>query len=199
VPLLVAYASRHGATAGIAARIAGRLVDAGVSVDLRKLDEIETLDPYDAIVLGAPVYDQSWPPEADAFIAGNREALAARPLWLFSVGSFGDTKRLIGPLTHKEPRRIAEIRAEIRASEYRVFQGVIQKNQWPFWSRLLFRALGGRFGDHRDWQAIDAWADRLALAFQVTRDASASTRSCSPASTNLRRRSSASQTSTKRV
>jgi menaquinone-dependent protoporphyrinogen oxidase len=158
MPLLVVFASRHGATAEIAARIATRLVESGASVDVRLVNEVETLDPYDAVVFGAPVYDQSWPPEASAFVAEYRDALAARPLWLFSVGSFGDTKRLIGPLTHKEPRGIAEIRAR----EYRVFQGVIQKHQWPFWSRLFFHAFGGRFGGHRDWAEVEAWADAIA-------------------------------------
>lgn len=164
MPVLVVYASRHGATAEIAARIATRLVDSGAAVDLRRVDEVETVEAYAAVVLGAPVYDQSWPPEANAFVAENRDALAARPLWLFSVGSFGDTKRLIGPLTHKEPAGIGEIRAAIRPSEYRVFQGVIHKHQWPFWSRVFFHAFGGRFGDHRDWQTIDAWVDQIAVA-----------------------------------
>jgi menaquinone-dependent protoporphyrinogen oxidase len=162
MPLLVVFASRHGATAEIAAGIATRLVDSGASVALRRVDEVETLDPYDAVVLGAPVYDQSWPPEANAFVARNRDALATRPLWLFSVGAFGDTKRLIGPLTHKEPKGIGEIRAEIRAREYRVFQGVIHKHQWPFWSRVFFHAFGGRFGDHRDWAEVEGWADAIA-------------------------------------
>jgi menaquinone-dependent protoporphyrinogen oxidase len=158
------YASRHGATEGIAAHIAARLAGAGTGVDVRRVDEVANLDQYDAVVFGAPVYDQSWPPEAGRFVAQNREALAARPLWLFSVGSFGDTKRVIGPLTHREPKRIVEIRAAIRPREYRVFQGVIRKHQWPLWSRMFFHAFGGRFGDHRDWPAIDAWADRIALA-----------------------------------
>jgi menaquinone-dependent protoporphyrinogen oxidase len=164
MPLLVAYASRHGATAGIAARIATRLADSEASVDLRLVDEVESLDAYDAVVLGAPVYDQSWPPEANAFVARHHDALAARPVWLFSVGALGDTKLLIGPLTHKEPKGIREIRAEIRVREYRVFRGVIHKHQWPFFSRVFFHAFGGRFGDHRDWPAIDAWADRIAGA-----------------------------------
>lgn len=162
--VLVVYASRHGATAEIAARIATRLADSGAAVDLRRVDEVETVDAYTAIVLGAPVYDQSWPPEASAFVAENQDALAARPLWLFSVGSFGDTKRLIGPLMHKEPAGIGEIRAAIGANEYRVFKGVIHKHQWPFWSRVFFHAFGGRFGDHRDWQAIDGWAAQIAVA-----------------------------------
>lgn len=170
--VLVAYASRHGATAEIAARIAARLVDSGTTVELLRVDEVATVDAYDAVVLGTPVYDQSWPPEGNRFVAENRDALAARPLWLFSVGSFGDTKRLIGPLTHKEPKGIAEILAGTRAREYRVFRGVIQKHQWPFRSRVLFHAFGGRFGDHRDWPTIDAWADRIAAALAGLRSTS---------------------------
>lgn len=162
--VLVAYASRHGATAGIAARIAGRIAKAGTAVDLRQLDAVESLDAYDAVVFGAPVYDQSWPPEADRFVDQHREVLAARPLWLFSVGAFGDTKPLIGPLTHNEPKRIAEVRSAVSPREYRVFQGVIRKHQWPVWSRVLFHAFGGRLGDHRDWTVIEAWADQIALA-----------------------------------
>lgn len=162
--VLVAYASRHGATEEIAAHMAARIADAGTAVDLRHVDQVESLDGYDAVVIGAPVYDQSWPPEADQFVDRHRDALAARPVWLFSVGSFGDTKRLIGPLTHKEPKRIAEVRSAVQPREYRVFEGVIRKHQWPFWSRVLFHAFGGRFGDHRDWPGIDAWADEIALA-----------------------------------
>lgn len=160
--VLVAYASRHGATEGIAGRIAARLGDAGVAVDVAHVDAVEALDAHEAVVFGAPVYDGAWPPEADRFVDAYREALAAIPLWLFSVGAFGDTKRLIGPLLRKEPRRIAEIRAAIRPREYRVFQGVVRKEQWPLWSRVFFHAFGGRLGDHRDWTAIDAWAERIA-------------------------------------
>ncbi len=28
----------------------------------------------------------------------------------------------------------------------------------------MFRLLGGRFGDYRDWQAVDAWAGEIATA-----------------------------------
>ncbi len=164
VQALVTYASRHGATKGIAARIAERIAATGTAVDLRPVDTVESLDAYNAVVFGAPVYDQSWPPEADRFVDEQRDLLAARPLWLFSVGSFGDTKRLIGPLTLKEPKHITEVRSALKPREYRVFQGVIEKHQWPFWSRVLFHAFGGHFGDHRKWPVIDAWGDQIALA-----------------------------------
>jgi menaquinone-dependent protoporphyrinogen oxidase len=170
MPTLVTYASRHGATAEIAARIARKLADAGIAVDLRRVEDVGTLDKYETVVFGAPVYDQNWPPEANRFAAEHREALSERPLWLFSVGSFGDTKPVIGPLTRKEPREIAEIRTDLRPREYRVFQGVIHKHQWPFWSRVFFRAFGGHFGDHRDWPTIDAWAEQIASAMAELRE-----------------------------
>jgi menaquinone-dependent protoporphyrinogen oxidase len=167
--VLVVYASRHGATREIAARIADRLADAHCEAVLRQVDEVDTPEAYDAVVLGAPVYDQSWPPEANRFVDRHRDALAARPLWLFSVGSFDDTKRLIGPVTHREPAGIEELRGTLRPRDYRVFAGVIAKDQWPFWSRVLFHALGGRPGDHRNWPVIDAWAEGIARALPALR------------------------------
>ncbi len=161
--VLVVYASRHGTTAAIAARIADRLVEAGAVVELQSIDQVKALDDFDAVVFGAPVYNQSWPPEANGFVAAQREALAARPLWLFSVGSFGDTKRVMGRATHKQPKDIVQIRAELQPLEYRVFKGVIRKHQWPFWPRVFFRALGGHFDDHPDWPTIDAWAEQMTL------------------------------------
>ncbi|HET8528749.1 MAG TPA: flavodoxin domain-containing protein [Gaiellaceae bacterium] len=165
MPILVAYASRHGATEETAVRIARRLADEGAAVECRHVEGVESIAGYDAVVFGAPVYDQAWPPEADAFVAEHRDELSATTLWLFSVGSFGDTKSLIGPLTHNEPRGITELRADLGPREYRVFQGVVQKHQWPLWSRIFFHAFGGRFGDHRDWATVDAWARRISAEF----------------------------------
>jgi hypothetical protein len=58
---------------------------------------------YDAVVLGSAVFNQRWLPEADEFAQRNRKTLAARPVWLFSVGTFGDRKPIIGPLMRREP------------------------------------------------------------------------------------------------
>ena len=68
VKVLVVYASRHGTTAAIAARIADRLVEAGAIVELQSVDQVKALDDFEAVVFGAPVYDQSWPPEANGFL-----------------------------------------------------------------------------------------------------------------------------------
>jgi menaquinone-dependent protoporphyrinogen oxidase len=162
--LLVVYSSRHGATQGIAERIAARLTEHGCLTDLASVEEARDPATYDAVVFGSPVYDQNWPPEAQQFVDEHRSALAARPLWLFSVGSFGDTGRLWGRAVLKEPRGIDDLRTQLEPREYRVFAGRIERHQWPLWSRLFFRLAGGRFGDNRDWPEVDAWAARIAAA-----------------------------------
>jgi menaquinone-dependent protoporphyrinogen oxidase len=86
VRVLVAYATGHGSTKGVAERIATRLAEAGAQVDARPVDDVDDLAGYDAVVLGSGVYNQSWIPSATEFLRANSAALAARPVWLFSVG-----------------------------------------------------------------------------------------------------------------
>jgi menaquinone-dependent protoporphyrinogen oxidase len=162
--VLVAYASAHGSTRGIAERIAAQLSERGARVEVRLVGEVEHIDAYDTVMLGSAVYGQSWLPDATAFLRRHAGELAARRVWLFSVGSFGDTHRVIGRLMKREPRDIAEIRKAVHPRGYRVFAGAIERHQWPLASRLFFHAFGGRFGDNRDWPEIDAWAESIAQA-----------------------------------
>jgi menaquinone-dependent protoporphyrinogen oxidase len=160
--VLVAHASRQGSTEGVAESIAATLRAQGRDVECRAAADVDDLGPYEAVVFGSAVYDQAWLPEGEAFISRHRGALAERPTWLFTVGSFGDRARLIGRIARREPKDIAATREAIRPSEYRVFAGVIDARRWPLLPRLLFRLLGGRFGDNRDWHDIEAWARQIA-------------------------------------
>ncbi len=44
---------------------------------------------------------------------------------------------------------------------HKVFSGVYEAGQMPTPLRLLFRLTGGRFGDLRDWAAVDGWTDEI--------------------------------------
>lgn len=44
---------------------------------------------------------------------------------------------------------------------HRLFSGVYEAAQMPVLLRLVFRLTGGRFGDLRDWAAVDAWTDEI--------------------------------------
>jgi menaquinone-dependent protoporphyrinogen oxidase len=164
--VLVAYATKHGSTRGVAERIAASLREAGNRVELRPGDQLSDVSAYDAVVFGSPVFNQRWLPEAEQFVQRNLAALAVRPVWLFSVGTFGDRKRVIGPLMKREPKGIRGFEEAIHPREYRVFAGVIDRHQWPLRSRWFYYSLGGRLGDNRDWLDIDAWADDIGYALR---------------------------------
>ena len=78
--VLVVYASKHGATRGIAAG----LRTAGCQADVRPVQDAGDLAAYDAFVIGSAAYEFHWRKEATEFVRRNREVLAARPVWLFS-------------------------------------------------------------------------------------------------------------------
>jgi menaquinone-dependent protoporphyrinogen oxidase len=164
--VLVAYATRHGSTTGIAERLAAKIGEHPARVDLLPVGRVDNVGAYEAVVLGSPVYDQSWASEATEFVVRNRDILADRPVWLFSVGALGDTHRLWGRLVRKEPREIGRLRETVHPRDYRVFAGAIDRSRWPFLSRLLFHALGGRLGDNRDWPEIEAWAHTIGRALR---------------------------------
>jgi menaquinone-dependent protoporphyrinogen oxidase len=165
--VLVAYATRYGSTRGVAERIASRLGERGNRVELLRVDEVDGVSAYGAVIFGSAVFDQAWMSEAQEFVRRNQSGLASRPVWMFSVGTFGDHKRFIGRLMTREPRGIRGIQEAIQPRGYRVFAGVIDRHQWPFLSRLFYHALGGRLGDNRDWPDIDAWAEVISQTFHT--------------------------------
>jgi menaquinone-dependent protoporphyrinogen oxidase len=160
--MLIGYASRFGSTRDVASRIADTVRARGNDVDLRSVGEIADFDRYDAVVFGSGVYDGSWTAEATDLMRRHAAVLARKPVWLFSVGSFGDRHPIVGRLITKEPREIGEFEQAIHPRGYRVFAGVIDLDHWPAWGRLIFRALGGHDGDNRQWLDIEAWADEIA-------------------------------------
>jgi menaquinone-dependent protoporphyrinogen oxidase len=160
--VLVAYATRFGSTRGVAERIAAKLRQHAVRVELRSAEDVDGMDRYAAVILGSAVFGQRWIPAAEALVRNNEDVLSRRPVWLFSVGTFDDRKRLIGPLMRREPKGIKAFEQAIRPRDYRVFAGVIDRHQWPLPSRIFYYAFGGRLGDNRNWPEIDAWAAGIA-------------------------------------
>ena len=77
--VLVAYATRHGATAGIAERIAAALTAAGLSAEARPVQDVQDLEPYEAVVLGGAAYLFHWLKPAMTFARRHHRELADRP------------------------------------------------------------------------------------------------------------------------
>jgi menaquinone-dependent protoporphyrinogen oxidase len=169
--ILVAYASRYGATKGIAERIAVRIAEAGQHVDARPIDEVGALDGYDAFVIGSAAYFGAWGKQGAEFVRRNQTLLAAKPLWLFSSGPLGTERtdaRGQDKLFAAEPREFVEFRELLEPRGTQVFFGAFDPRRLGFFHRLIARMPAARKaglfpeGDFRDWAAIEAWADAIA-------------------------------------
>lgn len=159
--VLVGYASEHGSTRGIAERIGARLGEFGSRVEVRSLGQVQDVDAYDAAVLGSAVHNGAWLKEGADFVRRNRGGLAGRPVWLFSVG----LARALGGWAGahaKDPKEIAGFREAIDPRDHHLFAGALERDHIPLIGRLIWRAMGGHYGDFRDWEEIDAWAEGIA-------------------------------------
>lgn len=166
VGVLVAYASAHGSTREIAERIAARLRGHGVRAEAADVDSVASLDGYRAVVVGSAVHDRAWLPGAARFVERNTDGLSRRPVWLFAVGMPAALARpLRRPLADAEARQVFTRFAGLHPRGTRLFSGVIDPGQFPqLVSRIALRVMGGRYGDFRDWPAIEAWADEIGAA-----------------------------------
>ena len=94
--VLIAYATEHGATEGIAARIGDGLAGAGHDPDVRDAGDVADLAGYEAFVLGSAAYIGHWRKEAIE-MARRGHAPPAR--------SASASRRRSGPLPHGAPGR----------------------------------------------------------------------------------------------
>jgi menaquinone-dependent protoporphyrinogen oxidase len=173
--VLVAYASRHGATQGIAERIAQTMQGAGLDVEAQPVASVKSLAGYDAFVVGSAAYMFHWLKEATDFVRRNRAALAGKPVWLFSSGPVGteaiDAKGRDQTVA-AVPKEAADLERLVTAREFKVFFGAYERDRKPiglaerFVSLLPAATEGLPVGDFRDWPAIEAWAAGIARALQ---------------------------------
>ncbi|MDO8107038.1 flavodoxin domain-containing protein [Isoptericola sp. b441] len=170
--VLVAYATRHGATAGIAERIASTLTAAGVPAEAHPVDEVRDVATYDAVVLGAAAYLYHWLKPATTFAKRHHTELTARPVWLFSSGPTGtDTVDADGNdlLEAARPKEFQDLPGALGSRGEQVFFGAYDKDAPPIGlaEKMTKRLPAGArdaipSGDFRDWDAIDAWARQIA-------------------------------------
>ncbi len=169
MPVLVAYASKHGATQEIAERIAETLTAAGQQAQARPVAAAGELAGYGAFVIGSAVYMGHWQKEAAEFVRRNGAVLAGHPVWLFSSGPLGTepTDAQGRDLTAAaEPKEIAEFEAAIHPRGHRVFFGVLDPGRLGLGERAMRKLPAGRAilpeGDFRDWAQIEDWASGIA-------------------------------------
>jgi menaquinone-dependent protoporphyrinogen oxidase len=162
--ILVAYASRTGSTAGVAEAIGKTLSENGVQVEVRPMEDVKDLAPYRAVVAGSAIQGAQWLPEAMQFMRTHRAALTQKPFAAFLVCMTLTISN--GKYRAQVADWLQPLRALVKPVSEGLFAGTLDISKVPSFSdRLKFR-LSVAFGvwsegDHRDWNAIRAWAESI--------------------------------------
>jgi menaquinone-dependent protoporphyrinogen oxidase len=162
--ILVTYASRNGATAGVAEAIGKTLAENGVQVDVLPMGDVKDLASYRAVVAGSAIQAGRWLPEAIQFMQTHQAELARKPFAAFLVCMTLAMKN--SNYREHVATWLAPVRAMVKPVSEGLFAGALDIRQVrSFGDRLKFRmsvVLGvWSEGDHRDWDAIRAWAESL--------------------------------------
>ena len=163
IKVLVTYATSYGSTQEIAEVISETLRSQGLVVDLQPIRNVQMLEGFSAVVLGAPLYMFHWHKDALHFLSQHQKKFANHlPLAIFAGGPFGKG----------DGNEWQEVRAKLD----------LELAKFPWLTPISVEIVGGKFdpaklrfpyklipvlkkmpaSDLRDWVAIRAWASSLA-------------------------------------
>lgn len=162
MPILIAYASRYGATREIAETIGRVLRERGNAVDVRAAGEVARLEGYRAVVLGSALYSGGWLEDARELLESFEEELGRLPVWLFSSGPTvpGDPVEALGGWVH--PEELRGMVAAVQPVDIALFAGKIDPDVLDLQDWLINRSMRGVSGDFRNFARIEAWAAHIA-------------------------------------
>jgi menaquinone-dependent protoporphyrinogen oxidase len=164
--VLVAYATRGGSTAEVAQAIAAALEEAGVTAQVLRVSEVDSLAGKSAVILGAPLYVGSFPREFHQFVRRHREALEPVRPWCFVLGPTRRETKDFDAARNQGMKQLGRY-PWLRPADLHVFGGKWNMNSLPFPFSLIRRLPGNPLAkipaeDIRDWAAIKEWATGIA-------------------------------------
>lgn len=162
--ILVAYATRAGSTAEVARTVGERLCAAGLKAEVKPVERGLSVHGCDAVVLGSCIRYGAWLGEMTGFVAAQRDALARLPLAIFTLHmqALGDD----AASRATRARYTQPVRALVNPRHEAFFAGRIDPATLSFFERMAVKMVKSPVGDRRDWAAVQAWADGLAVRLQ---------------------------------
>jgi menaquinone-dependent protoporphyrinogen oxidase len=164
--VLVGYATRYGSTREVAEVVAQTLQEAGVPVEFQPVKKLNPGAGCRAAVVGAPLFIGAWHKDAVHFLEQQHEALSGKPVAIFVLGPLStDAKEMEGVRAQFD--KVLTKFSWLKPVDVQIFTGKYDPKVLRFPDNLLAALPASPLhqlpaSDMRDWDAIRAWAKRLA-------------------------------------
>ncbi len=158
---LVVYGTKSGCTAGIAERVAETLAHGGASVEVVAAEKAPDPSAYDAVVVGSGVRAGQWHAPVKKWVETYAAELKGLPVAFFTCGLMitqdGKAEEV---LAYTDPLIEA---TGIEPVDIGLFAGSFKPKEFSFAERSILKLMKTPEGDFREWDAIDAWAEKISL------------------------------------
>jgi len=157
-PILIAFGSRYGSTLEVAESIAATLRRHELPADVRAAADVDDLGEYGGVVLGGGIYMGRWHKDARSFAKRFADELADVPVALFALGPTDNEASHWVDAERQFQAAVAKL--PVRAVSTKLFGGAVDPRKLSFPFNRIPAA------DARDWDAVHAWAEELAVRFE---------------------------------
>lgn len=163
--ILIAYASKAGSTVEIAKIIGETIASKGMQVDVKPVNEANSIQAYNAVILGSAIRMGQWLPDILTFAENNKAELAKIPAAIFSVHlqNLGDTpaEKENRMMYTKPIKDIVQVDAEV------FFSGKMDMSRLSIFEKVLCKMLKSVNEDLRDWNVIRSWANEIPAVLKM--------------------------------
>lgn len=165
--ILVAYATKYGATAKLAQEIGQTMCEAELQVDVLPVNQVKDLAQYKAIVLGSAVYIGLWRKEAAAFLNSNAKLLSELPVWIFSSGPTGVDDPMVLTKGWRFPEAQRSILDQIHPRDISCFHGKIDPSNLNLLEKFIIKKVKAPIGDFHKSEVVRSWTKSIVLALKM--------------------------------
>ena len=166
--VLIAYCTRSGSTAEVAEAIAKTMKEAGLTVQVQPITDVESIPADASVVLGTALYIGHFPKDFHRFVARFEAELAEARPWIFVLGPTEKERKHFAAAEEQARKELGK-HPSLRPADMRILGGKFDpaKLVLPFPMSLIMKVPANPMkkmpvSDIRDWGWIKRWGQAIA-------------------------------------